>query len=163
MKAINSEKEKPKKVNRKSRQRYNKHIYHNLYHDNVNCIKNNCITCAKSFVANLSGKDLKDPQILLLSKGLSFVPTARDASHFKLIRDFDTFCHKIHRLSLYGHNKTKVKKFPPKRTQKYSSKQALFSFPSLEGVLETMKVEISQIPITDNIPHNLSPSERKAL
>ena len=99
MEAINSEKEKPKKVSRKSRQRYNKCIYHNLYHDNVNGIKKNCITCAKSFVANLSGKDLTDPQILLLSKGLSFVPTAKDASHFEL-RDFDTFCHKICRLSL---------------------------------------------------------------
>ena len=163
MEAINSKKEKSKKVTRKSRQRYNKRIYHNLYHNIINCIKNNCITCAKSFVANLSGKDLTDPQILLLSKGLSFVPTARDASHFELIRDFDTFCHKIRRLSLRGHNKTKVKKFPLKRTQKYSSKQVFFSFPSLEGVLEAMKVEISQIPITDNLPHNLSPSERKAL
>ena len=74
METSNSEKEKPNKVTRKGRQRYNKHIYHNLYHNNINCIKNNCNTCAKSFVANLSGKDLTDPQILLLSNGLSFCP-----------------------------------------------------------------------------------------
>ena len=56
-----------------------------------------------------------------------------------------------------------VKKFPFRRTQKYKSKQTFFSFPNLEGVLEAMKLEISQIPVVDNLPPNLSPSERKAL
>ena len=102
-------------------------------------------------------------QILLLSKGLSFVPTARDALHFELIKDFDFFCHKIRRLSWSGRNKTIIKKFLLKRTWKYSPKQVFFSFPSFEGVLEAMKVEISQIPIIDNPPHNLCSSECKTL
>ena len=38
-----------------------------------------------------------------------------------------------------------------------------FASSKLEGVLEAMKIEISQIPITDNLPPNLSRSERKAL
>ena len=56
--------------------------------------------------------------------------------------------------------KPRGKKFPLKRIQKYDSN---FSFAKLEGVLETTKVEITQIPITDKTPHNLSRSERKAL
>ena len=48
------------------------------------------------------------------------------------------------------------KKFPFKRIPKYTSKRTLLSTPKLEGVLEAMKIEISQIPITDNIPPNLS-------
>ena len=35
----------------------------------MKCTKTNCITYAKSYVANLSGKDLTDPKILL---GLRF-------------------------------------------------------------------------------------------
>ena len=38
-----------------------------------------------------------------------------------------------------------------------------FALSKLEGVLEAMKIEISQIPITDNLPPNLSRSEHKAL
>ena len=41
--------------------------------------------------------------------------------------------------------------------------RTFFTSPKLEGVLEAMKIEISQIPITDNLPPNLSRSERKAL
>ena len=55
------------------------------------------------------------------------------------------------------------KKFPFKRIPKYTSKRTLLSTPKLEGVLEAMKIEISQIPITDNISPNLSRGERKAL
>ena len=46
------------------------------------------------------------------------------------------------------------KKFPFKRIPKYTSKRTLLSTPKLEGVLEAIKIEISQIPITDNIPPN---------
>ena len=38
-----------------------------------------------------------------------------------------------------------------------------FALSKLEGVLEAMKIEISQIPITDNLPLNLCRSEHKAL
>ena len=97
---------------------------------------------------NLSGKELSDPQILVLSKGLSFIPTARDSSHFELLRDFDHFCQKIQTIARTG-----CKKFPLKRIVEYKSKQTL----------EAMKVEISNIPTTDKIPHNLPRNERKAL
>ena len=100
----------------------------------------------------MSGKDLSDHQILLLSKGLSFVPTARDSSHFELLKDFDKFCNRVRSLSLVHSNKPMVKKFPLKRISKHTTKRTLLSTPKLEGALEAMKIEISQIPLTDNIP-----------
>ena len=56
-----------------------------------------------------------------------------------------------------------VKKFPLKRISKHTTKRTLLSTPKLEGALEAMKIEISQIPLTDNIPTNLSRGEWKAL
>ena len=154
-------------MTRKSRQRYLKKLYKcnlsNRAHDIANCTTINCIICARTFVANLSGKELSDPQILVLSKGLSFIPTARDSSHFELLHDFDRFCHKIRKIARTGYKKTGVKKFPFKRIFDNKSKQTHFSTSKLEGVLEAMKVEISNIPTTDNISHNLSRNERKAL
>ena len=38
-----------------------------------------------------------------------------------------------------------------------------FSSSKLEGVLEAIKIEISQTPTTDNLPPNLSKRERKAI
>ena len=119
--------------------------------------------CAKSFITNLSGKDLSDPQILLLSKGLSFIPTARNASNFELLRDLDQFCKRIRTFSRMRYNKTICKNFPPRRINKHHTMRTYFSNAKLEGVLEAMKIEISQIYSTDNPPPNLTPSERKAL
>ena len=42
-------------------------------------------------------------------------------------------------------------------------RRSYFSTAKLEGILETIKVELSQIPITNSLPHNLSLNERKAL
>ena len=55
------------------------------------------------------------------------------------------------------------KKFLFLRSQKYKPRRTFFSHTDLEGILETIKVEISQIPITNNTTQNLSLSERKAL
>ena len=56
-----------------------------------------------------------------------------------------------------------AKKFPFKRINRSNSMRTYFALSKLEGVLEAMKIEISQIPITDNLPPNLSRSECKAL
>ena len=94
-------------------------------------------------------KELTNHQILLLSKGLSFVPTPRDSSHFKLLRDFNKFCNRIRSLSLIGTNKPMAKKFPLKRIfKRFIAKRTLLSTPKLEGVLKAIKIEISQIPLT---------------
>ena len=99
----------------------------------------------------------------LLSKGLSFITTARNASNFEMLRDFDQFCQRVQRLSHKGYNKMIVRKFPLKRINKHQSKRTYFSTAKLEGVLEAIKIEISQIPSTDNSPPNLTPSEGRAL
>ena len=150
-----TKKEKPSKklintITRKSRQRYLKCIYRHSIHDINNCTDLHCITCAKTYIANLSGRDLTDPQILLLSKGLSFIPIAKDSTHFELFRDFDKFCNKIWLLSLHRHHITIGKRFPLKRIQKYKPRRSFFSLPNLEGILESIKVELSQIPTTEN-------------
>ena len=55
-----------------------------------------------------------------------------------------------------------MKQFPIERVYEYKPKQTI-STSKLEGVLEAMKVEISNIQTTDNISHNLSRNERRAL
>ena len=112
----------------------------------------------------MSGRNLTDPQILLLSKGLSFIPTPRDSTNFELLADFNRFSEKIRSLSKSRQtNNNNNKKFPLRRAQKWKPRQQFFSSTDLEGVLEKMKLEISCIPTTDKIPHNLSPEERRAL
>ena len=165
MEAIKTKKEHKKVITRKSRQRYLKKLFNcNISNQsNIYCNTPNCISCAKTFVANLSGKDLSDPQILVLSKSLSFIPTARDSSNFELLKDFDHFCQKIRYIARAGFRKPKVKKFPITRVYGYKPKQTTFSTSKLEGVLEAMKVEISNIQTTDKISFNLSRNERRAL
>ena len=157
-----SETKKEKKLSRHCIQRHLKRIYRHSSHDIANCTDLNCITCSKSYICNLSGRDLTDPQLLLLSKDLSFIPTARDTNHFELLRDFDKFANRIRQLLRPKLSKSRGKNFPLKRIQKYDTKRTYFSSAKLEGVLETIKVDITKIPITDNIPHNLSRNERKA-
>ena len=153
MEAIKTKKEHKKIITRKSRQRYLKKLFKCTISNqsNIYCNNPNCISCAKAFVANLSGKDLSDPQILVLSKGLSFIPTARDSSNFELLKDFDHFCQKVRYIARTGSRKPKVNKFPIKRVYECKPRQTTFSTSKLEGVLEAMKVEISNIQTTDNI------------
>ena len=42
----------------------------------------------QTHVANLSKRHLSSTHILLLSKGLSFVPMPKDSGHFELLKDF---------------------------------------------------------------------------
>ena len=88
---------------------------------------------------------------------------ARDSSHFELLKDFDKFSNKIRQLSHSGRHNKIGKKPLFVRPQKYKPKRSFFSHSHLEGILETIKVEISQISTTNNTTHNLSLSERKAL
>ena len=101
----------------------------------------------------------------MISKGLSFIPTARDANNFELLRDFDKFCDKLRSISRpkTTNKQNNNDKFPLRRIHKIETRQNFFSTTDLEGVLGAMKIEISEISTTDNIPHNLSPKECKAL
>lgn len=69
--------------------------YTQFKHDLYNCKINNCILCAENFILNLSGHILTVPEKLLLSKGLSFIPTARDINSFEILSDFNYFAYKL--------------------------------------------------------------------
>ena len=56
-----------------------------------------------------------------------------------------------------------VRKFPQKGLINTNLRKLNFSTAKLEGVLKAVKIEISQIPSTDNPPPNLTLSECKAL
>ena len=117
----------------------------------------------------MSTRHLSDTHILLLSKGLSFVPTPKDSGHFELLKDFNRFCEKIRSLSKptqansHDNDKTISEKPLKKKLQTIKPRQHYASYTDLEGVLEEIKLEISHIPTADKIPYNLSREERKAL
>ena len=51
------------------------------------------------------------------------------------------------------------KRFSLKKKQKCKPKQHFVSSTDLEGVLDTVKLEISRIPTADKLPYNLTPEE----
>jgi len=96
---------------------------------------------------------------------LSFVPTAKEPNHFELLRDLDTFFHKIRRLSHCKQQCTVLPKFPRHklRKKKFDYNRAFNSFADLEGVLGIIKQEVSELSLTDHIKGNLTYKERQAL
>ena len=66
-------------------------------HDPEHCTNPNCHDCATKNIVNLSNTQLTKTQVFLLSKGLSFVPTAPNAKPTVLLRDFNTFKMKARR------------------------------------------------------------------
>ena len=85
----------PPKRNRKSLKDRNKHT--NREHKPEICSNPNCSKCAADNIVNLSNIPLTRPQILLLSKGLSFVPTTNCAEHAEMIADLNIFANKANR------------------------------------------------------------------
>ena len=64
---------------------------HSLY----TCAIKNCVICAEHSIMNLSRYVLSTPSKLLLSKGLSFIPTARDVVNFEILSNFNQFIRKL--------------------------------------------------------------------
>ena len=85
----------PPKHNRKSLKYRSKHT--NQEHKLENCTNPNCLQCATNNIVNLSNIPLTRPQILLLSKVLSFVPTTNCAEPTEMIGDLNIFANKAHR------------------------------------------------------------------
>ena len=66
-------------------------------HSPENCTNPNCLECAALNIVNLSSAQLTGTQILLLNRGLSFVPTASNAGPTEILRDFNMFKMKARR------------------------------------------------------------------
>jgi len=92
---------------------YNCKVSHN--HNFYSCTNNHCVTCTKQYVINLSSHTLTEAQISLLSKGLTFVPTANKPNHFELLRDLDHFFYKIQGLLQPSKKHTIVSKYLRKK------------------------------------------------
>ena len=67
-------------------------------HTIITCCIQNCVTCAENFIVNLSAYELSVLEKFLLSKGLSFIPTAKDLINFEILSGFDRFVHKLYSL-----------------------------------------------------------------
>jgi len=59
-------------------------VYRHNEHDRQLCTHYKCIVCTKTYIDNLSQCILTEHQILLLSKGPSFIPTVSDVNNFEL-------------------------------------------------------------------------------
>ena len=56
-----------------------------------------------------------------------------------------------------------IRQIPRKKTHKIKPRRHFVSTADLEGVFETIKLELTRIATEDKIPHNLTRTERKAL
>ena len=84
----------PRRRNRKSHSAWKKIAQ---THTPDNCTDPNCYSSATENVINLSGIPLFKAQTMVLSKGLSFVPTAVNAKPMEILRDFNIFTNKANR------------------------------------------------------------------
>ena len=113
----------------------------NLY--NVRCTKK--LTEARQYVLNLSKRHLTDTEILLLAKGLKFIPT-HIVSQKKILNDFKRFERNM-RLKYHFRQEDKYKKnnHPFKGKSKYQApiigdnpiEQYLFYCPNINRIHST--------------------------
>lgn len=152
------------KNNRKSLKDRNK----NSTHTPEQCTSHNCYRCAVHNIVNLSDIQLTKTQILLLNRGLSFVPTAHNSTPMELIKDFNIFANKAKRKLRQMIN--------PPRPPRPNEEPALFRKPTtttttsqllgprlIEDMFETIKLETSKLEQHATTQHNLTRKERLAL
>ena len=139
-------------------------------HTVENCLNPHCFTCAKNNIINLSDSTLTRNQILLLNKGLSFVPTAKNAPAHEILRDFNTITNKTKRKlkRLINPPRTPRPNDEPtliRKTEQFNDNtntQNLGPKP-LEDAFLAMKNEIANIKETHTTKYNLTRGERLAL
>ena len=134
---------------------------HNMY----KCKVINCVTCAENFILNLSGHVLSTPEKLLLSKGLSFIPTTKDLNSFKIIADFNKFSQKLRNKVCQIRHCPNQDGFDLYRKNKELNKQIFRpnKFLQFKSTLEQMKVALSTLPCNVRVESNLSRRQRTAL
>ena len=149
----------------RTRRRQAKRNYIQYKHTIYTCKITNCVTCAENFILNLSDHELTVPEKLVLSKGLTFIPTARDLTNFEILSDFDTFANKLRKrinpprinpgtdgFTIYRQNKNiNIKSNTPTK------------YPQFEGTLQAMKIQLSELQINQSNSRNLSRAQRTAL
>ena len=114
---------------------------------------------AKTFVLNLSQKQLTDQQVLVLSKGLKFVPTPCNKNALKMVMEsFNEFARKLRCKHYFSESKNS--EIHPFRLKSGFSPEP--TSPVLEQYIELTKLEISSIELSRSC-NNISHEERKSL
>ena len=135
------------------------------------CLNPDCFQCAKCNIVNLTDTQLSKAQVILLNKGLSFVPTASNAEPMEIMGDLNRFTIKAKRL-LY-------KTVNPPRPRKTNDEPSLYRKSNqpnptntnatnlgpkaLEDAFETMRHELANLKPNTTTEHNLNRRERGAL
>ena len=138
------------------------------------CTNPTCFECAKNNIVNLSNITLTRAQILLLSKGLSFIPTATNTKDKDIMRDFNMFANQTKK-------KLKLMVDPPRTPLKHNSEPDFYRKPTtttnhpgynqsqqlgpkaLEDAFLAMRQELATLTDDPIQKHNLTRKERLAL
>ena len=154
-----------KKLDSKSRRRAAKKHCININHDLYTCKIKNCVSCVENYIVNLSDYELSIPEKLLLSKGLTFIPTAKDVDSFELLSDFNNkFACKL-RYRIYPPASTPKDGFTLYHKDKYTHKPTnhFTSISLFKGALDNIKIQLSHIKPTRPTLTNLSKRQQLAL
>ena len=91
---------------------------------------------------------LSVPEKLVLSKGLSFIPTAKDLTNFEILSDFNLFTHKLRKCINPPCTNPCTDGFPLYRhDNNMNTKPSLLStYPQFEGALNSIKNQLSELP-----------------
>ena len=98
----------------------------------------------------------------MLSKGLTFIPSAKPHTPNELLNDFNSFCSKL-RIQVKGTKHTSKDGFDLfHKNQSHTINSRPTRFQNFEGILSEMKQKISELsPENVQIKHNLSLAEKQ--
>ena len=122
---------------------------------------------------NLSNQPIDDDLKSLCSKGPSFIPTPNHVNWFQLLKDFDTFKHKIRTRAFYASQNTNQNEnstenlateiSPPYKARSSNNVAPCSKFNEIELFLSKIEKDLFQETQSRKIRSNLSIGERKAL
>ena len=159
------------KHNRKKLKERNKS--HHTPHAQEECLNPDCFQCALHNIVNLSDTQLSKTQVILLNKGLSFVPTAYNAKPTEILKDFNNFTIKTKKSLIRLANPPKPRGtndeprfyrkpiLPP--TSSYQTNTNNLGPKALEDAFEATRCELAQLKNNTTIKHNLTRKERITL
>ena len=122
-----------------------------------------CSSGTTNTVFNLSNASLNEAELHVLSKGLSFVPTASTINEFELLNDLHNLGRKMH-LQAFFHGKPSTDKTPFKNPSSWtpdSSKTSSSIDNYIKAVYNDIKATVSKPNSTS--PGNLLKHEKEAL
>ena len=100
----------------------------------------------------------------MLSKGLSFILTARDVNSFEVIADFNKFAQKLRNQACQYTPRPHQDSFNLfRKTQQQNSQSKPTKFLQFENTLKHMKLALSNLPCNVKVQSNLSHRQKTVL